>query len=96
MNRSPQDADAYQDGLDFLYGRLNYERAEHMPYSPRILKLERMRRLLELLGNPHERSQIVHIAGTKGKGSTSHFLSSILTQRGIPHRLLHIASFAEY
>ena len=82
MTRSPQHADTYQAALDFLYGRLNFERTEHMPYGPDALRLDRMRRLLELLGNPHEHGQIVHIAGTKGKGSTSHFLSSILTSAG--------------
>jgi dihydrofolate synthase/folylpolyglutamate synthase len=53
-----------------------------MPYGPNELKLDRMRRLLELLGDPHIATQIVHVAGTKGKGSTSHFLSSILTHAG--------------
>jgi dihydrofolate synthase/folylpolyglutamate synthase len=53
-----------------------------MPYTAAELKLDRMRRLLDLLGNPHDHGQIVHIAGTKGKGSTSHFLSSMLTSAG--------------
>jgi dihydrofolate synthase/folylpolyglutamate synthase len=77
-----RDDSAYQDALAFLYGRLNYERLEVMPYSPAELKLERMRRLLELLGNPQRAARIVHVAGTKGKGSTSHFLSAILTSAG--------------
>jgi dihydrofolate synthase/folylpolyglutamate synthase len=76
------DNQAYQDALAFLYGRLNYERTDQMPYTAAELKLDRMRRLLELLGNPHQHGQIVHIAGTKGKGSTSHFLSAMLTSAG--------------
>jgi dihydrofolate synthase/folylpolyglutamate synthase len=76
------DNTAYQEALAFLYGRLNYERTDSMPYHAAELKLDRMRRLLELLGNPQKHAQIVHVAGTKGKGSTSHFLSSILTRAG--------------
>jgi dihydrofolate synthase/folylpolyglutamate synthase len=81
MNVSPA-PDAYADAIEFLYGRLNYERTDSMPYGPDELKLDRMRRLLSLLGDPHIGPHIVHVAGTKGKGSTSHFLSSILTHSG--------------
>ncbi|KAM3374098.1 dihydrofolate synthetase [Capsicum galapagoense] len=42
----------------------------------------RMRRLMGLLGNPQSMFKTVHIAGTKGKGSTSAFLSSILRAEG--------------
>ncbi|XP_050225986.1 dihydrofolate synthetase [Mercurialis annua] len=44
--------------------------------------LSRMRRLMELLGNPQSKFQAVHIAGTKGKGSTAAFLSNILRTEG--------------
>lgn len=74
--------ESYRDALAFLYQRLNYERTDSMPYDPATLKLDRMRRLLELVGNPHDSLDIVHIAGTKGKGSTAHFVRSILTQAG--------------
>lgn len=42
--------------------------------------LNRMKRLMELLGNPQNELRFVHIAGTNGKGSTSAFLASILKQ----------------
>ncbi|KAI3974887.1 hypothetical protein MKX01_004998, partial [Papaver californicum] len=42
----------------------------------------RMDRLMKRLGNPHSRFKSVHIAGTKGKGSTAMFLSNILRQEG--------------
>ncbi|XP_041015251.1 dihydrofolate synthetase isoform X2 [Juglans microcarpa x Juglans regia] len=44
--------------------------------------LGRMRRLMERLGNPQSKFMAVHIAGTKGKGSTAAFLSNILRAEG--------------
>ena len=39
----------YRAALDFLYGRINFERSANMPYSLAELKLARMTRLLELV-----------------------------------------------
>ena len=72
----------YREALDFLFGRINFERAVNMPYNRSELKLGRMSRLLQLAGNPERDQTIIHIAGTKGKGSTSHFVSAILTSAG--------------
>lgn len=44
--------------------------------------LERMSRMMELLGNPHKKIRVIHIAGTNGKGSTAAFLSKILEEAG--------------
>ena len=44
--------------------------------------LERTERLLELLGNPHKKLKLVHIAGTNGKGSTSAILGEMLIENG--------------
>jgi dihydrofolate synthase / folylpolyglutamate synthase len=74
--------DDYQDSLDYLYGRLNYERLG-MPKGSAELRLGRMRRLLRRLGDPHESLKIVHVAGTKGKGSTSAMLAAALSASGI-------------
>lgn len=69
----------YHEALDFWFSRVNFElKSPH----PADLKLDRIRRLLTLLGNPHERLRIVHVAGSKGKGSTSAMLASILAQAG--------------
>jgi len=46
------------------------------------LGLDRIRRLLANLGNPHERVPIIHVAGTNGKGSVCAYLSSVLTCAG--------------
>lgn len=47
-----------------------------------ILGLERIGKLMELLGNPQKRLKFVHVAGTNGKGSTVAFMGSVLTQAG--------------
>ena len=65
------------EAIRFWFGRVNYE--QKTPHFGDF-KLERMRRLLDLLGNPHRRLRIVHVAGSKGKGSTSALLASILHQ----------------
>jgi dihydrofolate synthase/folylpolyglutamate synthase len=46
------------------------------------LGLANIKRLLEILGNPHQRLSAVHIAGTNGKGSTTALISSILKEAG--------------
>jgi len=74
--------DAYQANLDYLYGRLNYERSG-MPRGTSELRLGRMRRLLRRLGDPHLGLAIVHVAGTKGKGSTAAMIAAGLTASGV-------------
>ncbi len=74
--------DDYQDSLGYLYGRLNYERVG-MPRGTAELRLGRMRRLLRRLGDPHRALRIVHVAGTKGKGSTAAMLASALSASGV-------------
>jgi dihydrofolate synthase / folylpolyglutamate synthase len=61
------------------YGLINFEQR-----TPRAdeLKLEHMRSLLARLGNPHKRLRIIHVAGSKGKGSTAAMLASILRKAG--------------
>src|SRR5437764_3619881 len=69
----------YDGALGFWYGRVDYEvRAA----APGDLKLERMRALLRLLGDPHDRLRLVHVTGTKGKGSTSAMLAAVLRAAG--------------
>ncbi len=81
MPPSPDIVD-HDTALAYLFGRIDYERADRFPYRLLGLKLDRMRELASRLGNPHERFPIVHVAGTKGKGSTSAMIASVLTAAG--------------
>lgn len=63
----------YCEALDFL-GSLQFLGSK--------LGLERVRQLLAAVGNPHQKIKIVHIAGSKGKGSTSMFVDNILQAAG--------------
>jgi dihydrofolate synthase/folylpolyglutamate synthase len=72
-------APSREEVLAFLYDRVNYERTAPKPGD---LRLDRMRALLRLLGDPHRRLRIIHVAGSKGKGSTSAMLAAILRCAG--------------
>jgi dihydrofolate synthase/folylpolyglutamate synthase len=94
----PERLETYDQAIDFLFGRINYERVQAEAYSTSDFKLDRMRKLLELMGNPHERIPAIHVAGTKGKGSTCSMLSSVLTASGSCCGLYispHITAFEE-
>lgn len=68
--------------LDFLIGRINYERTTMIPYRSRNFKLDRMQRLLSHLDNPQQALPVIHVAGTKGKGSTSAMIAAALSESG--------------
>lgn len=68
----------YTTATKWLYEHVDYERMRLVKYDDATFSLDRMRQLLELLGNPHEELKCVHIAGTKGKGSTCAMVSSML------------------
>src|SRR5512137_1600876 len=60
--------------------------------------IERVRLLLDRLGNPERSFRSIHVVGTNGKGSTSAFLSSILTACNVRNALFtspHLVRFSE-
>ena len=61
---------------------MDYEKLASPPGLQDDFKLDRIRRLLELLGNPGRGRKLIQVAGTKGKGSTCAILSSILSEAG--------------
>jgi dihydrofolate synthase/folylpolyglutamate synthase len=73
---------AYRDTLKYLYHFTDYERRGFAAYAPEFYDLQRMNHLLALLGNPQRSFRSVHIAGTKGKGSTAAMIESVLRAAG--------------
>ena len=82
MRRSRKTRD---DVVAWLDRRIDYERTPPARGPTTAFGLGRMRRLLVTVGRPQDRFPVVHVAGTKGKGSTVAMLSGILTAAG--HRV---------
>ncbi|MEE9297208.1 MAG: folylpolyglutamate synthase/dihydrofolate synthase family protein [Phycisphaerae bacterium] len=72
----------YRSALNYLNSAVNYERKPPAPDVAGGFTLGRMRRLLTSLGNPHRQFKSVHIAGSKGKGSTVAMLAGMLRHSG--------------
>ena len=86
----------YQETIQYLYAS---QPAFHLvgaaAYKP---GLDNTYRLMAHLGNPHERLRAVHIAGTNGKGSTSHLIAATLQAQGYRVGLFtspHLVDFRE-
>ncbi len=86
----------YQQTLDYLFTRLPmFSRLGVAAYKK---DLTNTIRLCEALGNPHLKFKSIHIAGTNGKGSTSHMLAAILQTAGYKTGLYtspHLRNFGE-
>ena len=73
----------YQESIDRLLSLVDYERVRPSgPRQKRIFDLSRMDSLLERVSNPHLGRPAVHVAGTKGKGSTAAFCDAALSAAG--------------
>tara|TARA_Y100001954_G_scaffold192933_2_gene207759 strand:+ start:6218 stop:7426 length:1209 start_codon:yes stop_codon:yes gene_type:complete len=86
----------YQQTLDWLFSQLPiYQRSGAAAYKADIGNIvEACRRI----NNPHQQFKSIHIAGTNGKGSTSHMLASILQEAGYKTGLYtspHLKDFRE-
>jgi dihydrofolate synthase/folylpolyglutamate synthase len=66
----------------YLSSLSDYERLRIVRYTSQNFDLERMRTLLKKLGNPQEQFKSVHVAGTKGKGSTCAMVAAMLESSG--------------
>ncbi|MBO4753427.1 MAG: bifunctional folylpolyglutamate synthase/dihydrofolate synthase [Bacteroidales bacterium] len=86
----------YSETLSYLYAQLPvFESQGAHAYKP---GLERCEAMDELLGHPHRRFRTIHVAGTNGKGSTSHLLAAILQAAGYRVGLFtspHLVDFSE-
>ena len=86
----------YQKTLDYLYTQLpQYQIIGGKAYKA---DLSNIISICELLGNPQEKIRTIHVAGTNGKGSTSHMLASVLQEAGYKVGLYtspHLRDFRE-
>jgi len=74
--------DRYQTALDYLYSYVDYSLTRQDRLAAAKFDLARMFDLMTLLGDPQKKYPIVHIAGTKGKGSTAAMIASVLQKAG--------------
>ncbi len=86
----------YQQTIDYLFHRLPmFSRLGTAAFKG---DLTNTIRLCEALGNPHQSFKSIHIAGTNGKGSTSHMLAAIMQTAGYKTGLYtspHLKDFRE-
>jgi len=89
----------YSQAVSFLESFINYElHRGRMKYNTRALHIRRFEEFLRELGSPHRALPFVHIAGTKGKGSTAAILHSIACKAGLRTGLYtspHLESYCE-
>ena len=72
----------YNQALDYLYSYVDYSLKHISELVKAEFNLDRMFALMEELGNPQEKYPIIHVAGTKGKGSVSALCASALKAVG--------------
>ena len=77
-----QKIENFSSAVDYLLEQTDYERMRVVQYDETTFKLDRMRTLLDALGNPQDKVALVHVAGTVGKGSTVAMLSAMLRGNG--------------
>lgn len=88
----------YQTALDYLYSFVDYSLTRAFRYAPEKFDLGRMRNFMAELGQPQASYPIIHVAGTKGKGSICSMCASALQAGGYRVGLYtspHLEDYAE-
>jgi dihydrofolate synthase/folylpolyglutamate synthase len=89
---------SYSEAVDYLYSFVNWEVERHVRYIPEAMTLARPRAVLAAFDNPQTRYPIVHITGTKGKGSVGAMCASAFRASGLRAGLYsspHLQDFRE-
>lgn len=73
---------AYNHALDYLYSFVDFSLTRNFRNAADKFDLQRMELLMERLGNPQNQYKVIHVAGTKGKGSTAAFIESAIRAAG--------------
>jgi dihydrofolate synthase/folylpolyglutamate synthase len=88
----------YQKTLDYLYSYVDFSLTRSDRYTSEQFNLSRMYDLASRLDHPQAKYPVIHIAGTKGKGSVAAFCSSVLFECGYRVGLYtspHLHDYAE-
>jgi len=88
----------YQETLDWIYSWIDFSMKRHVDDKHRFFKLDRMNRLMDMLGHPERHYPCVHVVGTKGKGSTASLIAAALEAAGYKVGLYtspHLEDFRE-
>jgi len=88
----------YQQALDYLYSFVDYSMTRSFRWSADKFDLKRMDDLMAALGHPEREYPIIHIAGTKGKGSVAAMCESVIRAAGYQVGLYtspHMHDYAE-
>ena len=89
---------SYNKALDYLYSFVDYSLKHSSELAKAEFNLDRMFALMEELGNPQDKYPIIHVAGTKGKGSVCALCASALQAAGYKVGLYtspHLLDFCE-
>lgn len=86
----------YQEALDYLYSFIDYSLTRSFRYTPDKFNLDRMYSLMKALGNPQLNYPVIHVAGTKGKGSVSAMCAAVLKNEGYDVGLYTSPHLQEY
>ncbi|MCD4684423.1 MAG: bifunctional folylpolyglutamate synthase/dihydrofolate synthase [Anaerolineae bacterium] len=73
----------YPEALEYLFSFINWEIERHQRYAEEAMTLARPRQVLEACGNPHLQYPVIHITGTKGKGSVGAMCAAALRASGL-------------
>lgn len=74
---------SYESAVAWLTESTDYERMRRVRYNADTFNLDRMQALAAAVGHPERRLRFVHIAGTKGKGSTAAMVEALLREHGL-------------